>query len=89
MEKYIPFSVPIKKYDDGKTITHKLKFIDSFRLMPASLSNLTDNLSKINKEECKACMNRENIELECNCIEHKSNNLHFKCKECERIWLKP
>ena len=27
MEKYITFSTPIKKkYDDGKTITHKLKF---------------------------------------------------------------
>ena len=89
MEKYITFSVPIKKCDDGKTITHKLKFIDSFRFMPASLSNLADNLSEINKEECKACMNGENIESECNFIGHKNNNLHFKCKECERIWLKP
>ena len=50
MEKYITFSVPIKKCDDGKTIMHKLKFIDSFRFMPASLSNLVDNLSEINKE---------------------------------------
>ena len=43
MEKYITFSVPIKKevnnYDGKKkTITYKLKFIDSFRFM-----------SKINK----------------------------------------
>ena len=53
MEKYITFSVPIKKCDDGKTITHKLKFIDSFRFMPTSLSNLVDNLSEINKKECK------------------------------------
>ena len=29
-EKYITFSVPIKKeYDNGKTITYKIKFIDS------------------------------------------------------------
>ena len=32
MEKYITFSVPVKKKcDDNKTITHKLRFIDSFR----------------------------------------------------------
>ena len=31
MEKYITFSVPInKQYDGGKTITRKLRFIDSF-----------------------------------------------------------
>ena len=36
MEKYITFSVPIKKeYDDGKTITRKLRFIDCFRFMSA------------------------------------------------------
>ena len=32
-EKYISFSVPVKKeLDNGKTIAYKLKFIDSFRL---------------------------------------------------------
>ena len=36
-EKYITFSVPIKKeLDNGKTITYKLKFIDSFRFMSSS-----------------------------------------------------
>ena len=45
MEKYITFSVPIeKKYDNGKTVTHKLKFIDSFRFMATSLSALVDDL---------------------------------------------
>ena len=45
MEKYITFSVPIKKeFGDGKTIKQKLKFIDSFRFMPTSLSELVDNL---------------------------------------------
>ena len=39
MEKYITFSVPIKKeYDNGKTIAYKLRFIDGFRFMPTSLS---------------------------------------------------
>ena len=45
--------VPIKK-----AITYKLKFIDSFRLMPTSLSNLVDSLSETNKGECKACMEK-------------------------------
>ena len=48
-EKYITFSVPIKKeHDNGKTTTYKLKFIDSYRFMQDSLSNLVDNLSGIN-----------------------------------------
>ena len=34
MEKYITFSVPIKKEcDGGKTIAYKLRFIDNFRFM--------------------------------------------------------
>ena len=77
--------MPIKKCRDGKTIVHKLTFIDSFRFMPTSLSNLIDNLSEINKEECKACMNGEIIESECDIIGHKNNNLCFKCEKCERI----
>ena len=45
MEKYITFSVPIKKKCDGsKAITYKFRFIDSFRSMPASLSELADNM---------------------------------------------
>ena len=48
MEKYITFSVPIKReYDHGKTVTHKLKFIDNFRFMSTSLSELVDNMSRI------------------------------------------
>ena len=48
MEKYITFSVPIKKEcDNKKTITYKVKFIDSFRFMPDSLSNLVGSTSGI------------------------------------------
>ena len=56
-EKYITFSVPIKKVldndndnDRDKTVTYKLKFIDSYRFMQDSLSNLVDNLSEINNK---------------------------------------
>ena len=55
-EKYIAFSEPIRKeLDNAKTITYKLKFIDSFRFMSTSLSNLVDDLSEIHKTECKGC----------------------------------
>ena len=47
-EKYITFSVPIKKeHDNGKTITCKINFIDTCRFMPSKLSNLVNNLSEI------------------------------------------
>ena len=52
-EKYITFKVPLKKEnEDGKLITCKLKFIDSIRFMDTSLSDITDNLSELNKQEC-------------------------------------
>ena len=42
--------------DDGKTITYKLKFIDSLRFMPTSLSSLVDNLSeKLHSGKCRDC----------------------------------
>ena len=67
-EKYITFFVPIKKRLDNdndshsdsdndndkvKTITYRLKFIDSYRFMQGSLSNLINNLSEINNKEPK------------------------------------
>ena len=49
-EKYITFSVPIKKKIDDKDleITYKIKFVDSYRFMSSSLSKLVDNLSERN-----------------------------------------
>ena len=59
-EKYISFSVPIKKeHNNGETITYKIKFIDSCRFMPSKLSNLVDNLSEINNKDCKTCIERK------------------------------
>ena len=57
-EKYITFSVPIKKKIDNKDleITYKIKFIDSYRFMSSSLSKLVDNLSEgIHNNECSDC----------------------------------
>ena len=58
--KNISLSVPIKKnYDDGKTITYKLSFIDSFGFMPTSFSEVVDNMSgNFNSIGWKSC--REN-----------------------------
>ena len=44
-EKYITFSVPLKKKIKNKDIeiTYKIKFIDSYRFMSSSLSKLVDN----------------------------------------------
>ena len=57
-EKYITFSVPIKKKIDNKDleITCKIKFIDSYRFMSSSLSKLVDNLSEgIHNNKCFDC----------------------------------
>ena len=65
-EKYISFSVPIKKEQNyDKTITYKLKFIDTCRFMWSKLLDLVDNLSEINNKDCKTCMERKNIKSEC------------------------
>ena len=88
-EKCITFSVPIKKgHDNGKTITFKLKFINSLRFMATSLSNLVDNLSEIYKKECKACEERKKIKSKCNFIGLKNNKLYYKFKGCNKKSLK-
>ena len=57
-EKYITFSVPLKKKIKNKDIeiTYKIKFIDSYRFMSSSLSKLVDNLSEgIHNNKCVGC----------------------------------
>ena len=69
IKKYITFSIPIKKEiikkdKDGKDkitkISHKIKFIDSFRFMSTSLSNVFNNLSEgVHNSKCtnyKSCL---------------------------------
>ena len=58
-EKYITFSVPIKKeLDKGKTSIYKLRFIDSFRFMSTSLLKLlkylSDGLHSDRDKDCKS-----------------------------------
>ena len=56
-KKYITFSVSTKKeLDNGKLMTYKLKFVDSFRFMSSSLSSLVDNLSEgLHSDKCTDC----------------------------------
>ena len=88
-EKHITFSVPIKKEnEDGKTITYKIKFIDSCRLIQSKLSDLVDNLSEINNEDYIRCRERKKIKSECEFIGLKDDRLKYKCKECNDISYK-
>ena len=83
-ETYITFSVPIKKeLDNGKSITYKVKFIDSFRFMSNSLSNLVDNLSEeLHGGKCTGCKS---------CLDYmlfKDYQLIFRCFECKKNYKK-
>ena len=81
--------MPLKKEnDDCKKITYKLKFIDTYRFMSTSLSNLVDNLSGVYDKECKKCMERKKIRLSCECIGFKNGRLNYKCKECKKSCIR-
>ena len=71
-EKYISFSVPIKKeHNNGETITYKIKFIDRWRFMPSKLSNLVDNLSEINNKDSKTCIEKKKLNQNVNLLSLK------------------
>ena len=87
-EKYITFSVPLKKKitkidKDGNdkivNISYKIKFIDSFRFMSSSLSSLVSNLSDglySNKcTDCTSCLDYMSVKYD------KLIFRFFKCKE--------
>ena len=84
-EKYINFSVPIKKKIENKDleITYKIKLIDSYRFMAMPLSKLIDNLSEgihNNKcADCKSCLDY---------IKTKNEKLILKCLNCEQYYKK-
>ena len=91
IENYITFSVLLKRENDNdndKKITYKLKLIDSYRFMSTSLSNFVDNLSGVYDKECKKCMERNKIRLNCEFIGFKNGRLNYKCKECKKSYTK-
>ena len=84
-EKYITFSVPLKKKIENKDIeiTYKIKFIDSYRFMSSSLSKLVDNLSEgIHNNKCVDCNS---------CLDYikvKNEKLLLKCFNCNTYYKK-
>ena len=91
-EKYITFSIPIKKEiakkdkngdDKIMKISYKIKFIDSFRFMSSSLSDIVDNLSdELQSDECadyKSCLDY---------MITKDDQLIFRCFECKKNYKK-
>ena len=56
-ERYVTFSVPIQKeLANGKTVTYKIKFVDSVRFILSPLSSLANNLPEgLYKDKCKDC----------------------------------
>ena len=85
-EKYVTFSVPIKKKIENKglEITCKIEFIDSYRFMSSSLSKLVDNLSEgIHNNKCLDC----NSCLDCVRIT-KHEKLLLKCFICNIYYKK-
>ena len=83
-EKYITFSVPIKKeLGSSKTITYKLKFIDSFRFMSTSLSRLIDNLS-----DGFHCNRYIDCKFFLDYMITQDDQLIFRCFECKKNYHK-
>ena len=82
-EKYITFSVPIKKEsNESGAIIYKIKIIDSFRFMSISSSSLVDNLSGgiHNDGKCANCSSS---------LEHistKNGKLLFECFNCKKSY---
>ena len=93
-EKYITFSVSIKKKIENKDleITYKIKFIDSYRFMASSLSKLVDNLSEgIHNNKCSDCgSNLDYIKITAgpSSLERKNEKLILECYNCKQRYKK-
>ena len=88
-EKYITFSVPIKKKIENKDleITYKIKFIDSYRFMASSLSKLVDNFSEgIHNNKCSDC--GSNLDYIKTAAERKNEKLILECYNCKQRYKK-
>ena len=85
IEEYITFSVPLKKKIENKNleITYKTKFIDSFRFMSSSLSNLADNsFEGIHNNKCADC--KSNLDY----IKTKNEKLILECYNWKQRYRK-
>ena len=90
-EKYTTFSVLVKNEitkkdkngNDNITKIYKIKFIDSYRLVSTSLSNLVSNLSEgLHNDrciDCKSCLDYMTI---------KGEQLFFRCFSCKKNYEK-
>ena len=91
-EKYRTFSATIKKEitikdkngnDKITKISYKIKFIDSYRFMSTSLSNLVSNLSEglhnYRCIDCKSCLDY---------MKTKDEQLIFRCFGCKKNYEK-
>ena len=93
-EKYITFSVPIKKKIENKDleITYKIKFIDSYRFMASSLSKLVDNLSEgTHNNKCSDCAsNLDYIKTTAkpSSLEGKNEKVILECYNCKQRYKK-
>ena len=96
-EKYITFSVPIKKKIENKDIeiTYKIKFVDSYRLivMLMPLSKLIDNLSEgIHNNKCADCESRLDYVRYTSVYDTytktKNEKLILKCFNCKTYYEK-
>ena len=89
MEKYITFSVPIEKeHGSGKTTTYKAKFIDSFRFMPSSSSDLVDNLSGILKKDCIISKEIKKTKSVSKLIDLKNNKIKVRMQRMQKNIVK-
>ena len=96
-EKYITFSAPIAKEitktdNDGnyKTtkISYKIKFIDSYRFMSTSLSNLVNNLSDgVHSDECADCKSYLDY-VTTKDDQQSCTKLTFRCFGCKKNYKK-
>ena len=73
-----------------KKIVYKLRFIDSFRIMSASLSELVDNMSGIfDSIECKSHIAKIKINSEFCFVGLKNNRLICRCRKCKEELKRP
>ena len=68
----------------------EIEFIDSFRFLPASLINLSDNFSEIYTKKSSHCKKIENSDFEYCFIELINyDKLCYKCGKCKNEWEEP